>query len=174
MRGTLAFVQASAGDVRTYTFENNVRALARTPTVYDVLMAEWQSLGKHRVRVDEDVVHAVWQGEVELADAQQLFALYAGVKAQRGRLFCLSDMRGSGVPSAAVRRWMADFMRHRLTIDAAAAYGANGLIRAAFIMLLRGVMLLGKFRFPFELFATEAEARAWLDRLRAGHTHGGH
>ena len=129
-------------------------------------MADWQPLGKHLVRVDEDLVAVAWRGEVELKDVQVLFARYEQVYAEHGRALAMCDMRHSGTPSAAVRRWIADWMMHRRKLDGVAAYGANAVIRAVFIMLMRGAMILGKFNLPFAIFATEAEARAWIGQLR--------
>ena len=127
---------------------------------------DWQAIGKHAARVEGDVVHVVWNGDVGLVETQQVFRLYAEVREREGRVFAISDMRHSGVPPAAVRRWIADWMSKQHRIEGAAAYGANILIRAAFVMLLRGIVLISKFPFPFDVFATENDARAFITRLR--------
>jgi hypothetical protein len=128
-------------------------------------MTEWQPLGKHLMRVEGDLVATIWRGEVELAEVQTLFALYGQVHDQHGRVFILSDMRHSGVPPEKARRWMANWLREQRKLTGAAAYGANVVIRAVFIMLLRGIRLFG-VHIPFGIFATESEARAFIDQLR--------
>lgn len=57
--------------------------------MYNVDMGEWQPLGKHLTKVEENLVITVWKGEVELAEVKTLFALYAEVHARHGSIFIM-------------------------------------------------------------------------------------
>ena len=129
-------------------------------------MIDWRPIGRHLLSVDGDIVHIIWHGEVRLVDVEQVFAIYAEVHDQQGRAFSLANMKDSDLPSMAVRKWITDWIKRHRKLDAAAAYGANMLIRAAFILLTRAASLVSKQHLPSGVFATEAEARDWLTELR--------
>lgn len=129
-------------------------------------MQEWQPFGTHLLRVEDDLVVTVWRGEVTFEDVKHVFELYGRVHEQCGRVFIMSDMRKSGIPSEKTRRWIVDWIREHRKIAGAAAYGANVVVRAVFIMLLRAVTLLVKIDIPVGVFATESEARIFIDQLR--------
>lgn len=131
-----------------------------------VPVAEWKSIGKHRVVIEGDVVYVQWRGELELDEVQSVFGLYGSVFAEHGRAFALVDLRQSGVPPEPVRRWIGEWQRSHGELSGAAAFGAGWVMRSLFLLVGRAMALIGRRQLPSAAFATEAEAREWINAMR--------
>lgn len=129
-------------------------------------MANEESIGPHRVRVDGDTVLTRYVGVPELADIKAIHARFERVLAEHGRVLLINDMRRSGIPSSETRAWIADWARHH-PIAGIVTFGASLPIRVLQGLLLRAASMLGS-KPPFEMVhcASEAEAHAWVEDRR--------
>jgi hypothetical protein len=129
-------------------------------------MSNEEIVGPHRVRVDGDVVLARYIGVPEQAHVEAIHQRFDRVLAEHGRLFVINDMRRTGIPSTATRRWIAEWGRHH-PVAGLINVGASLPIRMVQGLLFRAAALLGR---PSPLVpidcATEAEAFAIIDDLR--------
>ena len=82
--------------------------------------------------------------------------------AEHGRLFIINDMRRSGVPSAAARRWMGEWARTNV-VRGIANFGASLPIRMLQSLIVQATKLLGSHpAIDVVNCADEPEAFAWI------------
>lgn len=129
-------------------------------------MTNEQIIGTHRMRVEGDTVLTRYIGVPELVDVQAIHRHFDRVLAEHGRLFLINDMRRSGVPSAATRRWITEWARTNV-VRGIASFGASLPIRMLQTMLYHASKLLGSQpEINVHHCADEAEAFAWVASQR--------
>ena len=125
-------------------------------------------LGTHEFRIEDDVLHVKWVGEFTVSDMQRLNQLITDLRQKHQLVFHLVDgTKGHGL-SAEARRWSVAHTSPSNRADGIACFGFNSMMRAISTLLVRAIAILSKRTAPTRFFATEAEARAWLDELRGG------
>lgn len=125
-------------------------------------------LGTHEFRIEGDILHVKWVGEFTVNDMQHLNQLITELHQEHQLVFHLVDgSRGQGL-SAEARRWSVAHTSPRNRADGIACFGFNSMMRAISTLLVRAIAIVSKQASPTRFFATEAEARAWLDELRGG------
>ncbi|MBL9006392.1 MAG: hypothetical protein JNJ46_19205 [Myxococcales bacterium] len=123
-------------------------------------------LGTHTLRIEDDVVFLVQDGDYTLDDAIKTHAEIEGVLAAKGRVFIAVDQARSGTTSPEVRRFIANWnKRHRAT--GAVIYGGSTMSRAAASLVLSAIRLFQPNMPPIVFTRTAEEARAWISAQRA-------
>ncbi|HMY19556.1 MAG TPA: hypothetical protein PKA58_24695 [Polyangium sp.] len=119
------------------------------------------------LHIEGDVIVIKNFGETTLADLQIILAAYERVHGRYGHMFALYDGRlGKGMTSEARREMLANASGSRRAADATAVFGAPFSMRILVNMLDRALIGLRKKSLGVVMFATEAEARAYLDEQR--------
>lgn len=129
-------------------------------------MEPWQQIGKHLVRVQEDVVFARVQGEITEPEAVTLLNLMLPIMAQYGYVFEVVDARAGGGMSAEARRENASwYRRHHLRLEVV-VFGANPALGTLLKLFSQAIRLLFGTQVNMQFVATEAEALAWVEKRR--------
>ena len=130
-------------------------------------MGDWQAVGKHRMRIQGDVVFAQIQGEITGDEVVTLLEHMQKVEREYGYVFEIVDASVSGSMSAEARRQNAQWhLQHVLQIELV-VFGAGLLMRTMMTLLINAVRLLGRRQIAPNFAANEAEAWAWVERRRA-------
>ena len=125
--------------------------------------AQTVQIGTHVVELSEDLAIIRWHGHPTMAHIQQVFRTVEQVPAAHPRYFLAADMRHSGIPEAAARRWAMEWVRDHQPV-AFACFGSNVAIRTVLTLMLNAIRFLGSHQPPTLFCQTEAEARAYLGR----------
>lgn len=125
-------------------------------------MADEQTIGTHRLRIEGDTVVTRWIGVPLFEDVRTIYRQLELTLAEHGRLFIINDMRQSGLPSAQARQWIAKWALN-LPITAVINFGASLPIRVLQSLILRASALLGNQpKVEIVHCSSEAEAFAWI------------
>lgn len=127
---------------------------------------EWQYLGKHRMRVQKDVVFLRTLGELDLAEMRTLHDLCQDIYRAEGLVFCAVDATAGGSISAEVRRWIAGFNRTNPCEGGNAIYGTSILVRAAARLAIGAASLFAKREIPTIFVSDERAAMHWIGEQR--------
>ena len=131
-------------------------------------MEEFELMGRHLMRGEGDILFVRFRGPVDVQEMQLLFAFMVRMQAQTPVIFHLYDGTQAGLTSPEARRWAAENMTSTHRAAGIACYGVNAVVRAIAQLHTRAIALLHRqVAVPMVFFATEAEARAWIDRQRA-------
>lgn len=124
--------------------------------------------GPHtEIRIQEDVVFVKTLGLTTLEDLHVIFRAYAEVRRKHGRVLALYDgTNGGGMSADARKEIMASAHIPERETNAVATFGAPFAMRALVNMLDRALVALRRKSLGVAMFATETEARAYLDRER--------
>lgn len=123
-------------------------------------------MGPNTVYVDDDLVHSVNRGAVTLEMARQYLEVVAATLDRHGRAFLLTDASAGFPVSTEARKHIAEWPRMN-EIGASAVFGNGIATRAMLTLITRAIALFGRRSQDVRFFATEAEARAFLDEKRA-------
>lgn len=126
---------------------------------------EQVQIGPHVTLITNDVMHNTLRGDLILADLQELLQIVERVRAQRGMIFLLTDTRQLGTIEPAARQYGVKWARTH-TVEGSAIYGAGLMARALITLIERAITLVRAHHAPTVFFATEAQARAWIDAQR--------
>ena len=121
--------------------------------------------GTSTVYIDEDLVYTINEGPIDLAMTKGYLEQVDPIIAQYGRVFMLTNAKDNFAMTSEARRYVAEWAKTH-TFTASAFFGAGPLSRAMYMLLVRAMQLLGKSRDNLAFFATESEARAWIDEQR--------
>lgn len=130
-------------------------------------MSEWESLGPHQYRVEEDLLFWRPNGEVTSEHAQGVCMLFDKLVERNGYVLWLIDAARS-VPVGHDARcvyaaWLAAHPQCNLCVG---AFSASIAAHTTASLTVRGVWLLKGIAIPMERFSSEAESRAYLDGHR--------
>lgn len=129
-------------------------------------MQPGQLIGKHKIHIEEDVVHVVIQGDIHGDEAVTLCEQLTQVQRQYGLVFEVLDARASGSMSAAARRQLAEWYRSNHLDIEIVVFGASLFVRTMFSLMTNALKILGRNHLQMQFVATEVEARAWLAERR--------
>ena len=120
--------------------------------------------GLHKLTFEyPDVIMVRLQGDISLEEVQQFTEVARPVTA--GVHYWLLDSSRAGHFGAEARKWAAD-SRPPSGYRGTAVFGVNFSQRVLATMLMTAMRLLQPQRPPIYLFATEAQARAWVKSAR--------
>lgn len=124
----------------------------------------FQRFGPNETQVEDDVVYSIIHGVISLDEARRFLDLVAEVRVKHGHVLMLSNVTEGFGMSPETRRYTAEWSRtHKM--DASALFGASALARSMIMLVTRAMAVIG--RAPnIAFFATEKEARTWLDHQR--------
>lgn len=130
------------------------------------MSTEFLRIGRHLLRQEGDIVFVVWNGDVGLEDVRELVEVVGRIHAAQPILFMLSDSRNTGSFDPEARRWVAQQTKERSLIALSVIFGASFPVRIVASMIHRAMRLLAPGSPETVFFATEAEARAFIDEER--------
>lgn len=128
--------------------------------------AEFRPIGKHLVRVREDVIWVRSHGGLDLAEMRQLIDLSYTVADKHGYTLFLVDATQGGVTSPEARRYQAMRVKARNEPSHTAIYGASLLVRSLVSMTGRAIELVSGKTAPVSFHKDEAAASDRLDKER--------
>lgn len=126
----------------------------------------WQQVGPHRFRIEGDIIHWQFSGEVTLEHVQVGTTASDAIYESHGR--CLTLMNAGGVTrmTSEARRYLGQRSKQRRYESPLAIFNA-GLMGIVISRLLSSVARLVRGTEPnFSIHKTEADARAWLAKQR--------
>jgi hypothetical protein len=125
-------------------------------------MPTWLPLGKHRYHIEDDLFALEAQGEISLAEIQDLLAACRQIGERSGYWLILVDARAGVSISPEARRYIGEASRGPRPPSVTAIFGA-GVIERAFLLFIRSaIRLVRGLDSPVEMFRNGEEARAWL------------
>jgi hypothetical protein len=130
---------------------------------------EWSGerrLGPHSVTIEPpDVIYLRVEGDVQVEHMKAFMELLAEFPAQ---VHILRDGRTSGVTTTAAREYMMkNLPKGKLSVASYISFGTPFHIRTIITLVTKAVRLLRHDALVVGFTNTEAEARAWIDRIRA-------
>lgn len=129
-------------------------------------MEPWQSIGKHRIRIEGDVIFVETQGEATGPEVITLCEHMLKIHQQYGWVFQIVDARSAGVMSTEARRQNAEWYRtHHLDLEAF-VFGASFVVRTLFTLFMNAIRLLGSRQARVYFVENEAKARALVAQRR--------
>jgi hypothetical protein len=124
-------------------------------------------VGEHEVRHEPpDGVHIVYRGAITPADFNAVGDAIEAMGRGPRSVFMLIDISDMGSVDAGARRAGANDRRTPL-VHSVACVGGGFQLRVLFNMLLKAAQLVYRHPMSIRFFATESEARQWLDAQRA-------
>lgn len=126
-----------------------------------------ETIGRHVLEYEPTLLHVHWMGSHTLDEQHQIYERIAAyVKANRPTLL-MFDLRNATSLTAEHRRASAHWWKQQdLESIALAHYGLGPLMRVMVTLIARAVSLLSGRSTILDNFATEAEARAWLEQMQ--------
>lgn len=125
-------------------------------------MEDWRPLGKHRMRIEQDVLFVVAQGEIEGDEIIALCEQLLQIQKQHGWAFEIVDATAGTGMSAKTRRQNAEWHRQNTLDVEAAVFGAGIFLQTIFSLIGNALRIVGRGRLKTQFVANEAEARAWV------------
>lgn len=127
---------------------------------------QWRSLGRHRYRIEGDLLFSVANGDIGAEEiillCEQLLLIYN----QYGYVYEIVDATNGGAMSAEARRRNADWHRQHAIQGDAVVFGANILLRTVFTLLTNALRLLTHSNLQIQFVATESDARSLVTAHR--------
>lgn len=121
-------------------------------------------VGESEIYIDGDLVMTVGRGQCTAEVIRALSELLDPVFARHEHVFLITDVSQTRGFDADARRLIVKWNNRRRPA-ASALYGSSFVVRTMLMLINRAVSLL--FQAPnTAIFATEAEARSWIDAQR--------
>lgn len=121
--------------------------------------------GTNPLYIDEDLVYTVALGPSTLEGVTEYLALIEPVFAKYGTAFLLTDATITLEVSGPARRLIAEWGKTH-HVAASAIFGPGPMARATLTLITAAMKILSNTDQNMRFFATESEARAWLDAER--------
>lgn len=106
------------------------------------LAPKWEVLGRHRLRVEGDVLYVVCQGGFDLEEMKRITAESYALGEKYGYVLCLIDVTKAAWSTPEARRYQASALRERLYPHLTALVGINAVLRIAVNLVDRAVELV--------------------------------
>jgi hypothetical protein len=125
-----------------------------------------EEIGKHRIRIEPpDLFVVTHDGDISFQEAAAIMHRLEAFTAGKDRVFLLLDVRRAGNMPPEARKGIVGTMG-RLPVGGVAIFGATFSIRVAATLMAKAASLLHPSAPAASFFASEADARAWLDDRR--------
>jgi len=128
--------------------------------------AGWESLGKHWLRVEDDVLHAICHGGFNLEEMKRIVEECRLIGERYGYVMVYIDGTHAAWSTPEARKYQASSMSERVLPNHTVVLGANIMIRATVGLVHRAVHLLTGKVLNASFVDTEEAARAVLSRAR--------
>ena len=122
-------------------------------------------IGPNLNYIEADLVYTVLGGFTDAKVATEYIALVTAVQREYGQVFTIIDNQKNQSMDPGARRLLFEFARKNL-VSASATIGGGPVYRTMLTLLIRALNLVKSKICPTGFFATEAEARAWMDGQR--------
>lgn len=107
-----------------------------------------------------------WVGVPTYSEQDEVYERISQYLQAQGKILLLFDLREAGPIDGKHRRMGAEWWRKQpLQSIALAQFGMSPVVRVLVVLVTRAIGLLSGVQPRVEFFATEAEARAWLDQV---------
>lgn len=126
---------------------------------------EAYKFGPNDIYVEDDLVFAVVHGVAGLEATKEYLALTAAVAVRHGQVVQLTDVTEGFGLAPDTRRYATEWAKTN-SVAASAIFGASAPTRAMLMLVMRAMSLVAGYKTNTSFFATEAEARAWVDPFR--------
>lgn len=123
-------------------------------------------LGRHLVRISGDLIALELHGPLSAEEMNTFFDWSEGVLRSHGYALVLTDCADAASGSTQSRKTAAERLRAHGEHIAAAVYGMSPVMRSMLQIFNGAVRMVTRRSLNIEAFATETDARAWLDRWR--------
>lgn len=123
------------------------------------------NIGPHEISIDGDLLTARWHGAPSRQELEEVLTRAEGVIRSHGLLLVLNDMRQAGPAGAEARRYMQQWISRNPSFILV-TFGVTQTVRVVLYLMTRAMVLLGLRPPVNHFFATESEARAWIDEFR--------
>lgn len=132
------------------------------------LTPEFRPLGKHRIRVEGDVV--VWEthGEVTQEEAQEICERQGSHCIPLGYSLTVLDATDGVHMDAGARRYFAQWMKEHRLPNCSVIIGANLMIRSFGTLFMNAIRLLTSQEPGIQFVRNEADAWALIPEIRKG------
>lgn len=128
-------------------------------------MDQWQEVGTHRVRVEEDTLYIRFIGDVSLEHTMAIMRMQEQILEKHGRLFAITDLREGGAFLPDGRRYLAEWNKKN-TVTGVAQYGGSLMPRVMATLMLGAIRALGGRVPEMKYVNNEEEGRAWVAEQR--------
>lgn len=126
----------------------------------------WEALGKHWLRVEGDVLHALCNGGFNLEEMKRIVLECHGIGERYGYVMVYIDGTHAAWSTPEARKYQASSMSDRVLPNHTVVLGANVMIRATVGLVHRAVHLLTGKALNASFVDTDEAARAVLARAR--------
>lgn len=130
------------------------------------LARKWEALGRHRLRVEEDILYVICHGGFDLEEMKRITVECYRLGDKYGYVLCLMDVTNAGWSSPEARRYQANTLRERLYPHLTALIGINAVLRVAVGLVDRAVELVTGKTLDNAFVDSEAEGIAALAKAR--------
>jgi hypothetical protein len=136
-------------------------------------MADWTAIGRHRYRIQDDVLCFETVGDFSADEMRALNTLQMELVGRYGYALFFVNNREPGMLSSEARRAAIENNRQQAAPWSMALIGFEGtgafLARTAVLLAAQGIRLITGRRFYLEFFSSEEQATSWLDKQRQHH-----
>jgi|JI10StandDraft_1071094.scaffolds.fasta_scaffold345775_1 hypothetical protein len=123
-------------------------------------------IGHHLATVESDLMFYEIQGDLSGDEIRQGVDLLGPVVAEHGHCYLIANLTHMGKLDVDARRQAAHHP-HLKRVRGYAGVSTSIVTRTLVTLALRAVTIFQKSDMRISFFATEAEARQWIDRLRS-------
>jgi len=129
-------------------------------------MREWQSIGPHRFRFEDDVLCFEPHGRLTPTEVERWLDVVGSHFEHQEQGFVMVDAREFRPPSAKIRRMVLSGLRERGINPRVVGFGINVVLRAASRIILAVARKLYGVQFDMMQFATEKQAWDYVKMVR--------
>lgn len=125
-------------------------------------------IGRHRIRFEPpDLVFVINDGEISRDQATELIGRVQVFAEGKDRVFLMFDLERSGHIEPAARKIVVDSFG-RMRVGGIAMFGASFTHRVIASLMMKATGIFFSSPLDVHFFASEADARAWIDERRRG------
>lgn len=124
-----------------------------------------QKIGEHTIIDEGDVIACYYKGPVSLEEIQAVHDILDAALAAHKSVYQMIDFRTVPIPSAEVRRWIANWAQTR-SLRAVVSFGASAPLRLIMNLLQNAIRLIKGHAPQTVLLRTEQDARAFIEEDR--------
>ena len=129
-------------------------------------MSAWQTIGKQRICVTDDLIEIEISGEFVPAELLQGLALVEATQGRFGYALLLIVLKDPWSFPAATRQALAGYHRQHKVVGVTAVVGASSVMRILIDLVLRAIARVVGAVPTTRFLSTRPEALSWLAEIR--------